>query len=187
MTKKTPSLRKNLAKNERSVIWISYKAPVHQGLLTVDLVHEEPGSPQAHLAYFLLWGISYMLRNTNRTIVNWCPPAGRYLKFIKELEQLERTQAHQNRRRPTAVGHGAHHLHWDQHLCSRVKIRVIWDQHLCWKVKIRVLWDNTLLMYSSLLSWAEVIVKKANKEAIFKTKSTRPMYDIICIFLYDII
>ena len=46
---------------------------------------------------------------------------------------------------------------------------------------------NTLLMYSSLLSWAEVIVKKANKEAIFKTKSTRPIYDIIHIFSYDII
>ena len=44
-----------------------------------------------------------------------------------------------------------------------------------------------MLMYSSLLSWAEVIVKKANKEAIFKTKSTRPIYDIIHIFSYDII
>ena len=30
------------------------KQPVHQGRLMVDLLHEEPGSPQAHLAYFLL-------------------------------------------------------------------------------------------------------------------------------------
>ena len=30
------------------------KQPVHQGRLMVDLLHEEPSSPQAHLAYFLL-------------------------------------------------------------------------------------------------------------------------------------